>query len=773
MSEERAAQRTDNLPIATSSFVGRQHELAEIKSHMGASRLLTLTGVGGVGKTRLALHAAATIRRAFPDGVWLADLATLEHGDGLADLVAASLRIKERSARPVQEQLVDHVAGRSLLIVMDNCEHLIGATATLVDCLLRQAPGLRVLATSRQALGIAGERVLTVPPLRIPDPAHMPSVETMAKYDAVALLIERAAAVQPAFALHSGNREATARLCAQLDGLPLAIELAATRLRSLSLQQVADRLDNRFRLLTCGSPAALSRQQTLRALIDRSYELCSEQERVLWARLSVFPGDFDLEAVEGICSDQGLEHEVIVDVLDGLVAKSIVTARPEYPQARYRLLETIRQYGRELLTLEGQEQALRRRHRDYYTGVAVTACEAWCGPTQAADLARLRLERDNLSAALDWSAAEPGEAEAGLVLASALRYHWAVGGFLSAGRNRLDQALDLTTDPTTNRGTALWVAAWIALLQGDQDAASKRLDECESVATALGDDHLLAYALVLRGTAAFFRAQLDEALRLFDLSIRNMHRAGDTQGIIVGLFQTGLALTHCGDHAQAVAACEEAIRISESKGEAWGRAQAMWVMGFDHWLRGDPQRAAADLLNDAMTLTPEVDGPLHAWGMELVACIAASAERFTEAAGLLGRAASLWRTMGTTARTFDSQTARRFLQCRTATEQALGREAFQQAFNEGWANPTLPSSLPRHQPGRPVADAARTARVTTRELQVARLIVKGMTNKEIAASLVLSPRTIDGHVERLLAKIGAKTRTQIAVWAAEHDTGRQ
>ncbi|MEU6200961.1 LuxR C-terminal-related transcriptional regulator [Streptomyces sp. NPDC047061] len=740
---------------------------------METSRLLTLAGMGGIGKTRLALQAAHAVRRAFPDGVWLVDVATVHNEEGLADQVAAALWLKDRTARPIGEQVAEHVAARSLLIVMDNCEHVVDACATLLDGLLRRAPGLRVLATSRQPLGIPGEQVFVVPPLRAPDPNQEQPLETMVQYDSVALLVERAGAVQPGFTLDAGNREAAAQVCARLDGLPLAIELAAARLRSLSLQQVADRLDDRFRFLTRGSTVALSRQRDLRALIDHSYELCGERERLLWGRLSVFPGEFDLDAVEGVCAGDGLDRDQVVDALDDLVAKSIVTVRPDHPRVRYRLLETIRLYGHDLLVQVGRDREMHRRHRDYHLALAVAECASWCGPGQNAALERLRLEHDNYVAALDWSLSDAREAETALVLVSALRCHWFFGGFLAIGRRRLDHALDLATEPTAARGTALWVAAWVTLVQGDQEAAVKRLDECESLATGLGDDHLLAYVLVMRGTVAVLRAQTEEAVRLLDAGARGMRGAGDDQGVLLGLFQLGMALSHSGDSARALAACEEAIRISDDKGEAWGRAQALWTMAMDHWRRGDPQQVAADLLHEAMALTPEVDGPLHAIGAETLAGLALSTGRHTEAARMLGRAAAVRQVMGSGAEAFAGRADCPAREYRSIAEHALGAEAFQQAFDEGWTSPVVSGSvrsdaLDLQAPRRGVSPT----RLTPREAQVALLIAKGMTNKEIAASLVVSPRTVDGHVERLFGKIGVKSRAQIAVWAAEQGAGR-
>ncbi|GHE80378.1 LuxR family transcriptional regulator [Amycolatopsis deserti] len=769
MDEQRASRPTGNLPSLASSFVGRQRELAEVKRRMEASRLLTLTGPGGVGKTRLSVQAGILARRAFPDGVWLVDLAALEDPARLADAVAAALGVKEQSTRLAKEQLAGHLADRHLLMILDNCEHLVVACAGLVDCLLRRAPGLRVLATSRQPLGIPGEQILVVDPLPVPAPGTLPPTDLLARYEAVALLVDRASAVRPEFELTEANSGAVARLCARLDGLPLAIELAATRLRSLSVEQVADRLDDRFHLLARGNPAALSRQQTLRALMDWSYDLCTEPERTLWARLSVFPGEFDLAAVEGICSGSGIDAPAVLDLLDDLVAKSVVAARPDSPRARYRLLETIRQYGRELLARDGQEPALRRRHRDYYLRLAQHSCDTWCGPGQAETLTLLRVERDNLLAALDWSLAEPGEPTAALALMSALRYHWTLGGFLATGRRLFDQVLAASREPAPVRGHALWVAAWIALLQGDRDAAVKWLDECSQIAERHDDDHLRAYVLILSGTAALFAGDPGEAARHFEPGLDLMRQQGDTPALLWGLFQYSVAVSHCEDSARAQAACAEAIRLAEERGETWARSEAMWACGFDQWVAGDKGGAAPDLVREALTLTPNANYVSTVLGIELLAWIAGSRSNHDTAARLLGAASGVWQSLGSTIDAFGPIFSRYSSRAREEAIAHLGDARFRSMFEEGKRDPRDALGLRTEVAVAAGGAGTDTPKLTRRERQVARLITKGLTNKAIATELVLSPRTVEGHVERVFDKIGVTTRAQVAVWMAQHD----
>ena len=412
-----AARRgVGNLPAELTSFVGRRGEVAEVRRLLSRSRLITLTGVGGVGKTRLALRVATGLRRALRDGVWLVQLDQLRDEALVAQAVGGALGLQRRAGAP-EAVLAEYVADRRLLLVLDNCEHLVDAVAKLADQLLRAAPGLRVLATSRESLNIAGETVLPVPPLAAPDPGQPLTVATLARFPAVALFAERAAQVAPGFSVTEANRAAVTGICRRLEGLPLAIELAAAQTRVLSPEQIQARLGDRLGLLTQGSRANPARQQTLRASIAWSYELCSEAERLLWARLSAFAGGFELDAAEGICADDRLTAEDVLELLAALADKSVLIAEHGGGVVRYRLSETLREFGQECLQRAGEDTALRRRHRDWYEQLARQADTGWPS-RQTADLtARLFREHANVRAAQDFCQAEPGEAEAGLRIA--------------------------------------------------------------------------------------------------------------------------------------------------------------------------------------------------------------------------------------------------------------------------------------------------------------------------------------------------------------------
>lgn len=728
--------------------------MAEIRRRLGTARLLTLTGVGGVGKTRLALEAAEAARKGFADGVWLVDLAPVQDPASVAGVAATALGVPDLSARPVVEQLAGHLAGRRCLIVLDNCEHLVDACAELAHTLLSAAPELRILATSRQTLGIAGEHVFTVAPLSVPD-------------EAVELLSDRAAASRPEFAVTDANRAAVTRLCARLDGLPLAIELAASRLRTLTVEQVADRLEDRFALLTGGSRAARPRQRTLRALIDWSYELCTPAERLLWNRLSVFAGGFGLDAAEGVGAGAGIARHEVLDLLDRLVAQSVVLINERAGQPRYWLLETIRQYGRQRLAESGEEERVRALHRDFYCRLAERIADDWYGPGQEEGLARLRAEHGNLRTALEHS-----DAQTALALVAALRFHWCADGFLGEGRRWLDRALAAAPEPTPARAKALWVAGWAALLQGDHEAADRSLAEAGELGVRLDDPVVCAYVQGFRGTSALFRGHLDEAAHRYERAVAAHTAVGDGPGALISLFQLAIAQAHTGDPS-AERTGRRAVATAETHGERWSRSYALWALGHDAWVRGDQEHGTA-LTRAGLDIQRGFDDYVGvALMMELLAWITASGGAYERAGRLLGAVRSLWRDIGTTIAAFGPHLADRHDQCERAVVRALGQEAYERALAEGGEH---------DRPGRAIAYALDAEPVpapvagptpgpgplTRREREVAALVAQGMSNRRIAAALVLSPRTVDGHVEHILAKLGFGSRTQVAAWVAEN-----
>jgi predicted ATPase/DNA-binding CsgD family transcriptional regulator len=764
MDQRRPTRSAGTLPAPLTSFVGRRRELAEVRRRLARSRLVTLTGAGGLGKTRLAMEVARESRRGFTGGAWFADLAPVSTGAQVAQAVATALGVPDQSARPAEEQLADHLADRELLLVLDNCEHVVEACAGLVDRLLGAAPGLRVLATSRETLGIGGEHVVVVPPLSLPDPQRPPPAAALGQYDAITLLLDRAAAVAPDFRVTDGNLAAVVRLCAGLDGMPLAIELAAARLRTMAVEQLADRLEDRFRLLTGGSRVARTRQRTLRALIDWSYELCPEPEQRLWARLSVFAGGFELSAAEGVCAGDGIPELDMLDLLDRLVARSVLLVEStEDARPRYRMLETIRQYGRDRLDEEGATAALRDRHRDHYLHAAEGLAAAWNGPAQAEGLAALRADHDNLRAALEWSVARHDAAAQRLV--AALRYHWCADGFLSEGRRWLDLALSLDTSPTPERAAALWVAAWAALLQGEHASALERLDECAEIAVAHGDGATGAQVTCFRGTSALFRGRLDEAVEHYESAVRAFDSMGDTAGTTFALFQLAIAQAH-GEDPAAAGTAERAVAAAEERGERLWRSYGLWALGFAAWVRGDWDSANSRTREGLALQRGFNDHVGTALMIELLAWVAASKGDAAEAGRLLGAVGSIWRAVGTSISAHGPYLARHHALCERRVVEALRAERYRAVLAEG-ATWTLQQAIVRalgESPSTPEPTAEPV--LTRREREVAELVAQGLSNRRIAAVLTLSMRTVDGHVEHILSKLGFGSRSQVAAWVA-------
>ncbi|WP_210716708.1 ATP-binding protein [Amycolatopsis acididurans] len=448
-------------------MVGRRAESGEIKRLLSASPLVTLTGTGGVGKTRLALHVARQLQSAFTDGAWLVPLAELTQPDLLPLTVMSVISRPEGSAGIGVAELSDYLRDRHLLLVLDNCEHMVEACAKLITDLLRNCPHLKVLATSREQLRIEGEVLFEVQPLSVPtngDATAWPD-----RYDAVRLFVERASSVRGDFSLSPEQERSVCALCRHLDGLPLTIELAAIRSRALSIDELLTRQNDRFSVLTLGNRTAPRRHRTLRAVVDYSYEMCSPEARRLWARMSTFAGGADLNAVEAVCAGPGLTAASISQALSELVDKSIVT----FDGSRYRMLETIREYGRARLRDLDEQQLAPLAHRDYFAQLAEDLAADSFGPDQAALLGRALADQANLRAALEFCLTQPGEATVGLRIAGRLWHFWAGCGLQVEGRHWLDRLLAADTEPTRERVRALWINAWLAITGGDPVAGCR------------------------------------------------------------------------------------------------------------------------------------------------------------------------------------------------------------------------------------------------------------------------------------------------------------
>ncbi|MBX6382676.1 MAG: AAA family ATPase [Microbispora sp.] len=761
------------LPAEVTSFVGRRHELAEVKRLLGLSHVVTVIGPGGVGKTRLALRAAEESRRNFPGGTWLVELAALENPALLVQTVAEALSVSEHSTRPPLNALIERLRGQQTLIVLDNCEHVLAECAVLVDTLVRALPDLRVLATSRQALGIGSERIIELAPLSVPAPDGA-AATPFAESDAVRLFAERAAAVVPGFAVTEENERAVAEICRRLDGLPLAIEMAAVRLRALSVHQVLERLDDRFRLLTGGSRAALPRQRTLRALFEWSYDLCTEQERLLWRRVSVFAGGLDLEAAEQVCAGEGINREEVLELVAGLVDKSVLVRMESDGAVRYGLLDTVRQFGRELLAASGEEATLHRRHRDYYRKITSRAWAELFSAAQQSWVERLQRDHANVRKALDWSLREPGEAETALAMTAELLYHWSCY-HLSEGAGWFDRSLAAATQPNEVRAHALWAGAWIALLREDTSTTRARLKEAAEIAERLGLRVTLGYIALLRGMAAVCGGDLETGMRRYEEAAHAHRDVGNPIGLALALNRLALANAYLGRPAARDLA-EECVALCDLYGEGWHRSYALLALAIDAWHRGDI-RAACEIDNESLRYTMSVGDQLGmGMNLEAHAWFAASERRFERAARLLGIVRTFWQAVG--ARLAEFRYMSRFHdECEAATREALGERAFQAEVSRGAAltrAEALRYTLRERTTAERTAAAGaskrfegRIAPLTRRETEIARLVAEGLSNKDIAGRLVISQRTAEGHIEHILDKLGFKSRTQVAAWIKE------
>ncbi|MFI1166288.1 ATP-binding protein [Streptomyces sp. NPDC020801] len=758
-----------NLPEEATSFIGRRHELATARRLLSQSRLLTLTGPGGVGKTRLALRLAAHTRRSYPSGVWLVDVAEVETEQALTDLLLEALDLDDGLGHRAVAGLAARVRTERMLIVLDNCEHLLGPCAVLANTLLESAPHLQIIATSRQALGVSGERLLTVPPLAAPDPDDASSPSTARPNEALDLFIDRAAYVSGDFTLTEEDRRVAARICHRLDGIPLAIELAAARLRVLTCQQILERLDDRFGLLTGGSGVTMPRQQTLRATLDWSFDLCSSHEQLLWARLSVFCGGVDLETAESVCSGTGLRREEILDVLAGLTDKSVLFRDGGGSPVRYRMLETLRRYGLERLRDRGEVLALQCRHRNHFRALVLQADKEWFTGRQSAWSARIRKERSNIRAAMQFCLQEPGEEEAGLEMAAAIWSHRFCAGGLAEERQWLTEALASATAPSPTRARALWADAWLALLCGDTAAAEGRLAECRALAQSLGDPPTRAHAEQLAGLCALFRDDFRGAVRRLEAALAQYRRQENAGSTWVTLFLLSLACCLGGD-ARAIGLAQESLALCDDNGAQWSRPYALWVVGLQHWLQGEA-RSAVRILRLGLSAADALHNRLVvAQCLEVLAWARAEGGHADEAAELLGAAQRVWEQLGTSLPGV-GQLLEHHVECERLLRKLLGDAAFTEHLRIGTAMP-LQSAVARalgRSAARPVAPSTASAPVLTpREREVALLVRGGLTDRQIAARLVISVRTAQGHVQRSLRKLGFSRRAQLAAWVQAH-----
>jgi predicted ATPase/class 3 adenylate cyclase/DNA-binding CsgD family transcriptional regulator len=812
-----------NLPAQATSFVGRAAELGELRSLVsGGSRLVTIAGPGGIGKSRLALQVAAEALDGDGDGVWLAELAPVAEPELVARTVAAVLQVREEPGRLILDTLVDAVGDRYLLVVLDNAEHVLGAVAKLADAMMRCCPRVCLLVTSREPLGVSGEHVFRVPPLAVP-PADLAVPGPLAAFESVQLFAERAVLYRQDFTLDAANAAAVAALCVRLDGIPLALELAAARLGSLSVPEISSRLDQRFRLLTGGSRTALPRHQTLRALIDWSYDLLNPEEQIVLDRLSVFAGGWTLAAAEAVTAAGGTEEWQVLDHLAALVGKSLVQADEISGSTRYRLLETVRHYAAERLARRSGPELDQTRavHRDYYLALVETADTHLRGPDEAAWLDRIEAEFDNIRAALAFSLADPASAEPGLRLAAGLHRFCNMRGH----GGEILQALSVLLErpdaqaPTRIRARALTVTCHLLDFFGSDAAPPSMADEALRIARALADDAVAADALAQLCWLSFEHGDLPAALARIDDAVGLARRAADPRLVAYVLSRRAVFNSEAGHLDAAFADNQEAIALSRAAGDNYRLATTLANLAIDEHATGKLRMARAHLqeastladnlgyqnlsagLHQNLGLVDLVDGnPRHARrhfldsldtaritgvtsylpGVLLGLALAAGADGDPAiAATLHGVADEQYEQAG---RVFEVLEAGLRDRDHAQLRATLGDAAFEAAYARGGTlnqadaitlataaagpGPAVASASTVADAGQAVADGSADP-LSEREREIVALLAGGATDAQIAGRLFLSVNTVRSHLERIRDKTGARRRPDLVRYALQ------
>ena len=595
-----------NVPTPLTSFIGRESELEAIRGQLPHTRLLTLTGAGGSGKTRLSIQIALTVVDGFADGAWFAELAPVADPTFLPQAVAETFGLREEGTRAAEDILVDYLKDKCLLLVLDNCEHAIEAVARLAHRLIVQCPSVKLLATTREALGVSGEFVFPVPQLSMPDAAASVAaadVKAISQYESVRLFVDRAKAVQPAFTLQDQNAPSVAQICVRLDGIPLAIELAAARTKVLTPQQILARLNDRFRFLTGGSRTVMPRQQTLRAAIDWSFDLLSAQERMLFRRLCVFAGDCTLAAAETVASNDGIELADVLDLLTHLVNKSLVVAREAGDTVRYQLLESVRQYGMDKLVEAGELDALRDRHLNHYLGVVEAAEPLLYGAGQLAALGEIGAESDNVRAAMEWAASAPRTLP-GLRLATRMGRYWTIRSEYVEGvlwLRRMMAAPDAIAYPVEH-AWALYYVGFMAWFHGDKPTMQQALQQSFEMARSCGDRRCEAYALDFLGFLAMADRDYALADQCFEESQRILREADDLWGVALTLWHMGVSSHE--RHEPALHPWEQALEIFQTLGDSFRMGVLLRVIGLERLRTGDAD-GGLELLRQSLRIAME------------------------------------------------------------------------------------------------------------------------------------------------------------------------
>jgi predicted ATPase/DNA-binding CsgD family transcriptional regulator len=755
-------RRPGNLPAEASSFIGRRRELAELRQQLSVARLISLVGPGGVGKTRLAIQIAADLARGFRDGAWLAELAEVRDPALAASAAMAALGLRDQAPAGPLALVLSYLQDRELLLVVDNCEHLLDAAARLVTEIVKAAPGVRVITTSREPLAVPGEHVIPVPPLDLPSGHAGEPLGQLRQNEAVVLFTERAAAASGMFELTAANQAAVAGLCRRLDGLPLAIELAAVRTRVLSAEQILARLNDRFALLTGGGRAALPRHQTLRATIDWSHELLAAGEQMLLRRLCVFAGRFTLDDVEEACCSADLPSARALDLMSALVGKSLVIKQESAGLACYRLHETMRDYAVLKLRQAGEEEAVEDRCTGYYTSrCRRSAAEAryrlvpW--------LQWLDLEIDNIRSVLHRCLTR-ADVQRGIDLASSLGWYW-ITRATTEGIRWLDELLAAGPGNSQAHARAHFMRGFLAVVQADPAAARPALDQAVTAARQTGQPRLLAESLSMASVSANMAGDRASGQRLLHEAELIAAGLDDVPAGLAVLQTRALNGFFDGDLGTFTAASTEGVRLSREHGDLYTLAIWLLNLGVAALSAGKPGEAKP-LFAEALRIAVQIDDRVTQFYLVgALGCRAAASGEHRLAARLLGASENLRAQTGASVNALLVPLLARATE---RTRAALGQPKFDAEFTAGAMRgrdaavglalgEPAPVQVPHHSRSGPLAQ---------REAQVARLVADGLTNKQIGARLFISERTVENHIRNIMNKLGFSSRAQIAGWIA-------
>jgi len=763
----RPARRPGNIPAEATSFIGRRRELAEVRKKLTEARLVSLVGPGGVGKTRLAIRIAADLGRGFRGGGWLAELAEVLDPALVSNAVMTALDLRDQAATEPLTLLLSYLRDRELLLVVDNCEHLLGAAAQIVTDVMKAAPGVRVIATSREPLSVPGEHVVPVPPLELPSPGATESLAQLGQNETVMLFSQRAAAASGTFELTAANQAAVVDLCRRLDGLPLAIELAAVRTRVLTAEQIRDRLTDRFGLLTGGSRAALPRHQTLRTTVEWSHDLLADAERAVLRRSRAFAGRFTLEDAESVCTSRGVPAARALDLLSSLVDKSLVMREDAKGIACYRLHETMREFAGLKLREAGEEESVELRCAEYYRSRCLrSALDGRYRLLEWLDWADLEI--DNVRAVLQRCLSR-GDAERGIDLAASLGWYW-ITRATTEGMRWLDEFLAAGGDELRMGGWAYFIRGFLAVLKAEPAAAMPALRAAVAVARQGGRRELLTEALAMSSIAKSMAGDHASARRLLDEANLTATGLAYPSGTISVLQARALNGFFDADLGEVGSAATEGVRLAREAGDLYALGMMLLNLGSAALLAGDLDKSKP-LLAEGLRIAHQIDDRVgQFYLLDALGCHAALSGQARLAARLLGGA--------DTVRTEAGANVMRFLvpalaQAKASAVAALGAARFEAEFEAGKRmDRDAASELAlgkRDRVAAPATGNAGAGPLAKREADVARLVADGLTNKQIGALLFISERTVDSHVRSILNKLGFSSRAQVAAWIASPD----